>query len=258
MGKQGTAIISFHDPFAGFGQRGRFASWLLSNLGDRAEELRNAVTRRFSERQIPDTRINYHKLTGKGLLAESREYYMARRKGISVGLHISRFGRDLYISVVTYYKGNISLGRVLVALLMVALLVIVPAAIFFGSLEFTTYSSMQDSTQSYAILEWINKTIQSIQDILPAIVTVACCVMPLVLLDAIMLNLGFLYSVYKTFTDKDPWILLRTPPNEFQEDDIVSLERAVEDTVREALDTIGINSQLLSSAPKGEWRKRLI
>jgi hypothetical protein len=64
--------------------------------------------------------------------------------------------------------------------------------------------------------------------------------------------------VYKFLTEKDPLMLLRTPPNEFQQDDIIALEKAVEETVRQSLDTIGIDSALMPPASEYGIRRRLI
>jgi len=64
--------------------------------------------------------------------------------------------------------------------------------------------------------------------------------------------------IYKFFTEKDPLALLRTPPNEFQLDDTVALEKAVEETVRQSMDVVGIDSGLMPPATEYGLKQRLI
>jgi hypothetical protein len=63
---------------------------------------------------------------------------------------------------------------------------------------------------------------------------------------------------YKFLTVKDPLMLLRTPPNEFQQDDIVALEKAVEETVRQSLDRVGIDTGVMPPASDYGVKRRLI
>ena len=48
------------------------------------------------------------------------------------------------------------------------------------------------------------------------------------------------------------------PPNEFDIDDTVALEKSVEQTVREALDAVGIEQRLMPQAAESGFRRRLI
>ncbi|QLQ04675.1 MAG: hypothetical protein HZY76_00245 [Anaerolineae bacterium] len=56
----------------------------------------------------------------QGILVDSRPYFLIRRGLTTAGLYIARFGQDLFVSQVTYFKGPISSMRIL--LLVVALL----------------------------------------------------------------------------------------------------------------------------------------
>ena len=268
MGSEKRTFLSFYDPFAGYGERGRFVSWLLNNLGDRAEMLRNAVTKRFSERQIPATEIKRTQLHGKGLLAETREYYMARRREISVGVYISRFGKDLYISMVTYYKGQISLSRTFLAIFMILFMFAVPlATLYTYNLWAVSVSNQSDTTQQYqdnylnplaGIQEELNDFQIKVQEFINNMLVFICFWGPFAFLDSILVLIGLGYSLLKGISELDALILLRTPPNEFQEDNIVALERAVEETVREAMDAVGIDSQIIPVSPTSGWHKRII
>ena len=62
------------------------------------------------------------------------------------------------------------------------------------------------------------------------------------------LYLALIFSIYKYFTEKDFLAILRTRPNEFDEDDLMALEKAVEQTVRSSLDDIGLNPADLKPA----------
>jgi hypothetical protein len=59
-------------------------------------------------------------------------------------------------------------------------------------------------------------------------------------------------------TEKDALALFRSAPNEFQEDDIVALEKSVNETVRQSADMIGIDLKLLAPERAHVARKRLI
>ena len=45
---------------------------------------------------------------------DTRPYFLIRRGLTTAGLYIARFGQDLYVSQVTYFKGPISSLRILI------------------------------------------------------------------------------------------------------------------------------------------------
>lgn len=245
IGQIGTGGLSAADiwgPFAGYGERGRHVSWLLDNLGDRAEDLREAVINRFGERQIPRAKLEPRTLTGKGIAVERRPYYLIRRGIATAGLYIARFGHDLYISQVTYAKGAINPLRAA----LLGVMVLFQLYMIFGYGQ-----SLESAVGSFDILGGYSGSSDSLGFLL-------CCVGPFGVLNTLGLSLVGLHMLYKTLTDKDPVAVLRTPPNEFQEDDIVALEKAVEETVRQALDTIGLDSSLMPPASEYGSGQRLI
>jgi hypothetical protein len=85
-----------------------------------------------------------------------------------------------------------------------------------------------------------------------------CCFGPLFPIALIAVPLILAYSFYKWLTERDIEAVLRTTPNEFDTDDIVSLEKSVEQTVRESLDVVGIEQQLMPPADEYGFRRRLI
>ena len=247
MGAAGLSSLNIWGPFAGYGERGRHVSWLLNNLGDRSEALRDAVTERFNEREIPGARVRPLTLTGKGVAVERRPYYLAQRGIATAALYIARFGHDLYISQVTYARGAISPLRAIIVLLMLLFQVIyVPAIIasvapidFFGNLDILQMYGLRD--YNFAGLG-----------------ALICCVGPFWFFNGLALFLLALHMFYKFLTIKDPLSMLRLPPNEFQQDDIIALEKAVEETVRQSLDTIGIDASLMPPAAEYGFRRRLL
>ena len=243
IGAGGLSAADIWGPFAGYGERGRHVSWLLDNLGERAEDLREAVVGRFGQRQIPGARVEPRTLTGKGIAVERRPYYLVRRGITTAGLYIARFGQDLYISQVTYAKGAINPLRVAILSAMV---------LFQLYMVFGYGQTLESAVGSFDILSGYRGGSDSLGFLL-------CCVGPFGILNTLGLSLVGLHMIYKTLTDKDPLAVLRTPPNEFQEDDIVALEKAVEETVRQALDAIGLDTSLMPPASEyGFEQRRLI
>lgn len=242
MGQGGLSALDIWGPFAGYGDRGRHVSWLLDNLGERAEDLRDAVTRRFQERQIPDGRVQPKVLQGRGILVERRDYHLIRRGVATAGVYIARFGQDLFISQVTYAKGPINPLRVLILAL---------SLLFQLFLMFGYGQAIESSLGSISIFGGYGGDTGALS-------TLLCCVGPLGLLNALGLAIAGVHMIYKFLTVKDPLMLLRTPPNEFQQDDIVALEKAVEETVRQSLDRVGIDTGVMPPASDYGVKRRLI
>lgn len=240
VGSGGTSAANIWGPFAGYGTRGRHVSWLLDNMGHKAEALHNSVTARFDQRQIPSADIGQTTLTAKGLLVEKRPFYFVKRGITTVALYIARFGQDLYISQVTYVKGPFSNFRIGVLAVM----------LFFYIYFVTAYSSaLLDGFYSFNPFGSGGS--------LPFFLL--CVIGPLGTINSFLLGLGFFYSIYKWIREKDFLAILRTPPNEFQQDDAIALEKAVEETVRQSLDKIGINAAMMPpSSERSFGQRRLI
>lgn len=244
MGAGGAQAIDIWGPFAGYGTRGNHAAWLLDDLAGKADELHRTVTERLQQREIPNARMDWQTLSGKGVYVERRPFFLIRRGITTVALYIGRFGRDLFISQVTYAKGPISTFRVIILVLM----------IIFQLFYMYGYTTALLNT----LLE-SNPLFGQGPD-MESILFLLCIVGPLGAINTLLLSLAFLYSLYKWLMEKDLLAILRTPPNEFQMDDIVALERSVEETVRQSLDKVGIDTALMP--PKVEQtrasRRRLI
>lgn len=242
MGAVGQSPFNIWGPFAGYGTRGRHVAWLLGAMGDRADLLRNAISVRFAARAIVDAVVSDKVLVGQGVAVEQRPYFLIQRKVATVGLYTARLGNDIYISQVTYARGPISIARI--ALLVVMLLF----QLFFlvGG-----FSSMLDSFSGSSMLLGDGPDLGSLAFFL-------CCIGPLGLVNTAALLVASLVTVWRTVTDKDPLAILRTTLNEFNQDDVIGLEKAVEETVRECMDQVGIDRRLMPPAADYGMRPRLI
>ena len=237
-GVTGVSAASIWGPFAGMGTRGRHVAWLLDNLGQKAEDLRNAVTHRFQDRHIPNVSVQPQILVAKGLLVEQRPYYLIRRGRTTIGLYIAQFGKDLYISQVSYFKGPISVARIIIVSLMTIFALFYPLML----------SGVADN---------VNVGLGGVSG-LGEMVGMLCCMGPVYLGVWLALILMALFAVYKFVADKDILAPLRVQPNEFDQDDLIALEKAVEQTVRESLDVVGIEQELMPPAEEYGLRQRLI
>ncbi len=238
--------VSIWGPFAGYGTRREHVAWLLEGLGHQAEELRDTITDRFARRQIPDAQVQLTNMTGQGIAIEQRPFYRIQRGLATVWLYVARFGQDLYISQVSYIKGPLSILRLLLA---GALIAIVGLAMING---IVTYLDIESSVSSLGPFGGGSSPSGSL------IISLLCCTGPLGLIALLVLELIIVFSIYKFLTEKDILALFRPPPNEFQEDDIVALEKAVNETVRQSADMIGIDLKLLAPGQAHRSGRRLM
>jgi hypothetical protein len=174
---------------------------------------------------------------------ENRPYFIIRRGLVSLGLNIGGVGRDLFISMATYLKPPISNFRVLLAGLSTLLFVLGGPVIsaMFGAAAASLQAQMSIFGSS-----------SSGPDMSFLLMPTLCCFGPLWTINGILFPIALVFSAYKWLTEKDFFALLRVAPNEFNEDDMMSLEKAVEQTIRSGLDDIGLNpSDLRPTAVQG-------
>ncbi len=240
MESVGRVPINIWGPFAGYGMRGRHVAWLINDQGERAEALQEMVTARFERRAIPGATVEPVKLVRQGVLVDTRPYFLIRRGLTTAGLYIARFGQDLYVSQVTYFKGPISNLRVL----------LLAAALLFALLYPIVYNNAF-SQVGVSLFGGIGGDLQGLM-------LLTCCLGPVYLFTWLALGILELFTIYKWLTEKDALAALRVPPNEFDVDDTVALEKSVEQTVREALDAVGIEQRLMPPAAEYGFRRRLI
>lgn len=239
-GQISSSTMNIWGPFAGFGTRRKHSGWLLDNRGDCSEKLTGQVRALFEERRIPRATITYEVLTAKGLVVENRPYFILRRGLASAGLNITQFGKDLFISLVTYLKPPVSNFRVLIVGMM---------ALFWLFMTFVFPPILQNSISGLIGLNSIFGGYSSEPNI-GGLAFALCILGPLGAINSLALGLLIIYSIFKWFTEKDILAGLRTTPNEFDEDDLMAMEKAVEQTVHQAMDDIGLDPDELIPASR--------
>jgi hypothetical protein len=226
----GGGALNIWGPFAGYGSRRRHVGWLLDGEGQRAPELNDTIDKKFRERQIPGTGLTREILVGRGVFVETRPYFILRRGLVSLALYVTHFGRDLFISLASYLKPPISNFRVIVLAVML---------VFQTYMTFLYPRVLSDSFDRFAgSLSLLGQSQPQSAD---ALFTLLCVVGPLGGLNGLALLIGFVFSTYKWLKEKDFLAALRVPPNEFNEDDLMAMEKAVEETVRDSLTEIKLN-----------------
>lgn len=241
-----TSFLNIWGPFAGYGARRSHIGWLMDGQAGRHSDLFKSIYKRIKERQIPGIYVDWKNFTAKGLLVETRQYFFIKKGLVSLALNVGTFGKDLFISMVTYLKPPISNFRVLaVSLMMIT--------------GFLGYFILGWAGQSAVTMSGSNSFFGIAQPSYNAFaIGVICLLGPLHFIDVLALLILFIYSVYKFVQEKDFLAALRVPPNEFNEDDLMALEKAVEQTIRSGLDDIGLNpADLKPTAVKGS-EQRLI
>ena len=225
------SLVGIWRPFAGYGTRRRHTGWLMDNQGGRAQDLENKVTQKFNERTIPGAEVVKRNLVGRGVIVESRPYFLVKRGLVTVGLYIAQFGKDLFVSLASYLKPPLSNFRILVLGLM-TLFAAYTLFIFPGDLA----SAVENLFGGISIFPGGGSNTSS------NLGSLLCIIGPLGTVNLLALSLFVVYSIYKFVTEKDILAGLRVTPNEFNEDDLMAIEKAVEQTVRMSLDEIGLNA----------------
>ncbi len=232
-GQDAQATAGFWGPFAGYGNRTNYNTWLLDNLGNREASFHQAITQRFQQRQVPGSTMQHITLTASGVLVAQRPYYFVKREITTVALYISQFGNDLFISQSTYIKSPISNARVIAFVMMILYLMFFPG--FIGA-RISAYAD------GFGFLGGGSSVGFPIFSLL--------CGGPIYSMSVISILVFFIYTIYKTIKDKDPLAGLRRAPDEFNKDDAEALEKAVEETVRQSLDSIGVQANMMPKAQK--------
>lgn len=228
-GSQGTSSLNIWGPFAGLGERRRYSTWLMDNRGDRTEDLIKAVTTKFKDRQIPQTRITREILTAKGIAVENRPFFLLKRGLTTIGVYIAQFGKDLFISSASYLKPPISTFKVILAafgaLITILMMFVFPSMVT-GALENLIGSF------GYGGGGGVGLGLLCVVGFIGGLISLA-------------FSIFLVFSLYKYFKIKDFMAGLRSKPNEFNEDDLMAMDKAVEQTIRQAIDEIGLdNSEL--------------
>lgn len=226
-----TAFLNIWGPFAGYGTRKRHVGWLLDEEGHRTPELIEKIEERFRKREIPGAGLFKRSLIARGVIVEMRPYFLVRHGLATLALYVSQFGRDLFISQASYLKPPISNFRALVFGAMVVLQVLTTCIL------------------PTALVDAASNDLDALGS---GLATLLCVLSPVAVLNFVVLPLVFLFGLYKWVKEKDFWAFLRTPPNEFNEDDLMAMEKAVEETVRQSLTELKLDPESLKMVVVGD------
>ena len=242
-GTSGSSPFNIWGPFAGYGTRRRHVGCLMDGQGSRADNLIEKVDANFGQREIPGVHLSHSTLVAQGVVVEQRPYFILRRGLASIGLYIAQFGQDLFVSLVSYLKPPISNFRVLILVLML----LFQAFMTFGYPVILS-GAVDEISNSFSLFSSGTPDMSGLLSLL-------CLVGPLGTLNMLALLFFLIYGIYKWLSEKDLWAGLRVPPNEFNEDDLMAMEKAVEQTVRISLDEIGLNPDDLKPAAVSDQRR---
>lgn len=243
-GASGRSGVGLWGPFAGYGTRRRHVGWLMDGEGHRAPDLQAQVDAKFKAREIPGAVLYRDTLVAQGIFVETRHYFIIRRGLATLALYIAQFGKDLFISQASYLKPPISNVRAIAAGVM---------------LLFQAYMSFfYPLTLGNAVNDFGNSLSSSFNPFgggssfgTGPLIFLACVLGPLGGINALALLALVCFSAYKWLTEKDFLAALRVPPNEFNEDDLMAMEKAVEETVRQSLTELKLNPDNLRPASAG-------
>lgn len=231
--ERSLTALNIRGPFAGFGAKRKHKGWLLEGSGNQSEEVKKAIGKKLDERPIPGVSFIIKTLEAKGVLFERRPYFIFNRDRINLGLKVEHFGEDLFISIVSYLKPQISRIRVIVLGLMV-LFWIYMTFIFSNSVE----NAAMDLLGGINLFGGGNIGESNLGQLI-------CIIGPLGALNNLALAVFVIYSLFKWFTAADLFAGLRSQSNEFYEDDLMAMEKSVEETVQLALKEVELDPEAL-------------
>lgn len=100
------------------------ASWLIADQQGQANALLTATRDDLMQQGLPGLSINSTRLAERGFMVENRDYLTAHRGSASVFAYITPAGRDLYIARTTTAQTPLSLVRVAILTLLLILMII--------------------------------------------------------------------------------------------------------------------------------------
>ena len=218
--------------FAGYGMPVSRASWLIADQQAQANALLTATRDDLTQRGLPGLRVNQSRLAERSFMIENRDYLTAHRGSSTAFVYITPAGRDLYISRTTTMQTPISPVRVAILALFLILMIIGLAQSgsppsTFGGFSLGAAISTILITFSYPLLLFF-----------------------FVLIVASL----FAWLIYN-----DAGMYLRPAVmNDFQADDAALLEETVDNSLRNAAQTAGVDAGKITTAERGDRMRRRI
>lgn len=218
--------------FAGYGMPVSRASWLIADQQAQANALLTATRDDLTQRGLPGLRVNQSRLAERSFMIENRDYLTAHRGSSTVFVYITPAGRDLYISRTTTMQTPISPVRVIILALFLILMIIGLAQ-----------SGSPPSTFGGFSLGAAISTI---------LITFSY---PLLLLFFVLI----VASLLAWLIHNDAGMYLRPAiMNDFQMDDAALLEETVDNSLRNAAQTVGVDAGKITTAKQGDRMRRRI
>lgn len=234
--------------FAGHGTLIMHYSWLLNGKQIQATTVRSTILDIVRRRNIAGVTANAERLTDSSVDAETRDYLTVQRKGSTVFIYAAPAGQDLYISRATMVLPPISLIRVLILGLMLFIVFFSPSIIQSTITGMLTTSSGLSGIAGGGILALLIPLL-----ILSAIF--ALSYIPILFILIVLL----IRSIIVWALEKDFWMYLRSNYlNDFQVDDIMVLEHATDDTVRTAVEQLGLDATQIVPPSQGYQPKKRV
>ncbi len=215
--------------FAGYGMPVSRASWLIADQQAQANALLTAARDDLTQRGLPGLSINSARLAERSFMVEKREYLSVHRGSSTVFVYITPAGRDLYIARTTTAQTPLSLVRVAILAILLILMII-------GLAQSGSPPALTGSFSSGAAISTI-----LINFSFPLLVFF------LVLIVA---------SLLAWLIHGDAGMYLRPATlNDFQADDAAILEEEVDNSLRSAAQTTGMDAGKIAVSGQ-EYRVR--
>jgi hypothetical protein len=230
-------MASIRRAFAGRGKLIMHHSWLLhgDNAYAHSGAVQSFIINTLRQRQIVGLSVNPEKLMERGVVMEEREYTTVHRSICTVFVYAAPAGQDLYISRATTALPAISTIRVIIVSIFAFIM-------FVGWLQLASLFSSP--------LRQFNPVGAAL-----ALLSFPICFFLLVLL---------IWSFISWVVEKDFLAYFRfNTLNDFQIDDVAMLEQIVDDTLRNAVQDVGLDASKVTSPTsvqsyQGKNRLRLI
>ena len=218
--------------FAGYGMPVSRASWLIDDQQAQANAVYTATRDDLTQRDLPGLNINSPRLTERSFMVEKRDYLTAHRGSATVFVYITPAGRDLYIARTTTAQTQFSFTRFAILTLLLILMIIGLAQS--GSPPALTGSFSLGAAISTILINFSY---------------------PLLLFFLVLI----VASLLAWLIHGDVGMYLRPATlNDFQADDAALLEEAVDNSLRSAAQTAGVDAGKITVSGQGYRMRRRI
>lgn len=206
--------------FAGYGMPVSRASWLVADQQAQANALLTATREDLAQRDLPGLSINHSRLTERSFMYENRDYLTAHRGSATVFVYITPAGRDLYIARTTAAQTSFSFTRFAILTLLLILMII----------GLAQSGSPPALTGSFSLGAAISTILINFS-------------FPLLLFFLVLI----VASLLAWLIHGDVGMYLRPATlNDFQVDDAALLEEAVDNNLRRAAQTAGMDAEKIT------------